>query len=444
MIASVQRGGNEEDERRQDRRQRITLQVEYPDRQGYRVDWIESASPGGLFLRTDTRHRVGDSLRLSLTLPGFPRTIDVLGEVAWLRHESPDEGAGVGVRIAEQAFFDQIAEYLPLAASREFSLTTGPYARLAWLPRVRLAATPTPLHRAERLSRALGGPDIWIKRDDLTGFGLGGDVVRKLELIAADALESGADTLVAAAPCVRSSHLRTTMAVARHLGLHPAAVVPTASRESARGDLLLDEILGTEYVESSGGDPEQQLDAALPALERLGRTPYAVDLGAAPALGSCGFVLAAIELQAQARRMSLEPDVVVLAHESASTQAGLVVGQRWLDTSCEVLGIIVLGSRTECAQRVALLAGEVASLLKIDDTIPVDDLWVEDDHAGPADRASPEAMEAIRLVARTEGICLDPIYTGRAMAALIDLVRRGEIQKDQTVVFWHTGGWPAL
>ena len=170
-----------------------------------------------------------------------------------------------------------------------------------------------------------------------------------------------------------------------------------------------------------------------------------VSLGGASPLGSCGYVLGSIELASQLRQINLQADVLVVAQGSSGTHAGLLVGQRWLDASYEVMGVSVSRSTTECAQRVAMIASEVCQLLKIDFTLSVDDIWVNEDYIGegygiPTDAA----FEAIKMVAQYEGIFLDPIYTGKAMAGLIDQIRQGHLKKGQTVIFLHTGGWPAL
>lgn len=318
---------------------------------------------------------------------------------------------------------------------------------LASLPRIRLATLPTPLQPAERLSQALGGPEIWFKRDDLTGFGLGGNKVRKLEFLAADALARGADTLVTGAG-PQSNHVRVTMAVAARLGLKGVAVLHGSRPPQTQGNLLLDELLGAEVVFT--GDPDRAgLDNRILAeAERLtaaGRRPYVIGRGGASALGSIGYVAATLEILDQCRQQQQSFDYLFCATGSCGTQAGLLAGARWLQPGYQVQGITVSRPRQECLGRLEKLAGEALNLLDLGLEVRREEIVVHDDYIGAGyGIASPAGLEAIRLVAQTEGIFLDPVYSGKAMAGLIDQIRQGHIGRRHKVLFLHTGGAPSL
>jgi len=319
--------------------------------------------------------------------------------------------------------------------------------KLASLPRLRLATLPTPLHLAERLSEALGGPEIWIKRDDLTGFGLGGNKMRKLEFLAAEALAQGADTLVTGAG-PQSNHVRMTMAVAARLGLKGVAVFHGARPPASQGNLLLDELLGAELIFTNNPD-RSQLDTRITAeAERLqaeGRRPFVIGRGGASALGSAGYVAASLEIFSQLVERNLHVDYLFCATGSCGTQSGLVVGAKWLQPGYQVRGITVSRPRQECIARIERLANETIRLLELKLALAADEISVDDRYIGPGyGIPTPAGIEAIRLLARTEGIFLDPVYSGKAMAGLIDLIKRGEIGRRDKVLFLHTGGGPSL
>lgn len=320
--------------------------------------------------------------------------------------------------------------------------------KLAALPRVRLATLPTPLYHAQRLSDALGGPDIWFKRDDLTGFGLGGNKVRKLEFLAADALAQGANILVTGAGA-QSNHVRTTIAAARRLGMECRVVLYGSRPAQTQGNLLLDELLGAEII-FTGNPDRSQLDRRIvqegERLRAAGRTPYVIGRGGASALGSAGYVACALELAGQLADARLHPDHLVCAVGSCGTLAGLAVGARWLQAGYRLHGVTVSRPRAEVAARLQQLSTKTASLLGLG--LPPPDperVTIHDGYIGPGyGITTPQGVSAIRLVAQTEGILLDPVYTGKAMAGLINQIQTGRIVKGQTVIFLHTGGWPGL
>lgn len=316
---------------------------------------------------------------------------------------------------------------------------------LAEVPRVCLGTLPTPLEEAPRLSQALGGPRILLKRDDLTGLALGGNKVRKLEYLLAEALEQDADVVVSGAG-PQSNHLRTTAAAARKLGLDAVLVMYGDPPAEAQGNYLLDLLAGADIRFTNDEDRasvDRGLAEAADDLRQQGRRPYTIPRGGASPLGSVGYVAGALELEMQCIEQRVRIDHLICATGSCGTQAGLWVGATWLQAPYRIWGITVSRPREECLARIENLAAGTAELLKLDP--PSEAPIVLDDYLGPGYGVeTPETIEAIRLLARTEGIFLDPVYTGKAMAGLIDLVRRREIGPGETVVFLHTGGAPGL
>ena len=319
--------------------------------------------------------------------------------------------------------------------------------KLHSLPRLPFAALPTPLQPAIRLSAALGGPQIWFKRDDLTGFGLGGNKVRKLEFLAADAVAKGADTLITGAG-TQSNHVRTTMAVAAHLGLQGVAVFHGSRPHETQGNLLLDELLGAKIVFTDNPDRSQLDDRIIAEGEKLrseGRTPYVINRGGASPLGSSGYVLASLEIFTQLSELRLQPDYLFCATGSCGTQAGLLVGKKWLQLGFQLSGVTVSRSRAECLDRIEDLSYRTADLLELEIKIQPDDIVIYDDYIGKGyGIPTPECIQAVKLVAQTEGIILDPVYTGKMMAGFLDLVKQGQIGPNDTVLLLHTGGAPGL
>jgi D-cysteine desulfhydrase family pyridoxal phosphate-dependent enzyme len=319
--------------------------------------------------------------------------------------------------------------------------------RLAELPRVRLATLPTPLEEAPRLAAALGGPRLWLKRDDLTGFALGGNKVRKLEFLLAEALAQGADLIVSGAG-PQSNHLRTTAAAARRLGLEAVLVMHGAPPAEVQGNHLLDALLGTEIF-FTGSEDRTAVDRAIEevaeARRRTGRRPYVIPRGGASPLGSAGYVAALLELEAQRVAAGLHIDHLVCAVGSCGTLAGVWLGAAWLHAPYRIWGISVSRPRAECEARVRDLAAATGALLDLPPPDAATAPTITEDYLGPGyGLLTREGAEAIRLLARTEGVFLDPVYTGKAMAGLVDLARRGAFGREESVLFLHTGGAPAL
>lgn len=315
--------------------------------------------------------------------------------------------------------------------------------RLAEVPRFRLGTFPTPLAPAPRLSEALGIP-VLVKRDDLTGLGLGGNKVRKLEYLLADALDRGADILVTGGG-PQSNHTALTVLAARRAGLEAQLVFYGRPRGGApEGNAVLNALAGAE-ITYTGDDARSSVDRALEALAHelraAGRHPYLIPRGGATPLGCVGYVLASLELAGQLAAAGIAPTAVVAATGSCGTQAGLVVGARWLQASYRVLGVTVSRPRAECLERVRALGYACAKLLELD-VGTLDEVEVVDGHLGPGyGRPSREGLAATELVARTEGVLLDPVFTAKAMAALVELA--GALDGGPAV-FLHTGGAPTV
>lgn len=312
------------------------------------------------------------------------------------------------------------------------------------IARIPLGYWPTPIHPIENLSRALGGPKLWVKRDDLSGLAGGGNKTRKLELLLADALSQQATTLITVgAP--QSNHARQTAAAAARHGLRCLLVLGGMAPLEMTGNLLLDRLLGATI--RWAGDRDQFIVLQeVAAEERLaGRRPYIIPYGGANAIGTASYVAAMDELVRQGRQQDVEFDHIVLASSSGGTQAGLVTGARANNLSARVLGISVDRPAEELRRGIFERATMTANLLNLRFEIEPERVHVNDAYLGSGYAMMGEAeREAIMLTARTEGLLLDPVYTGRAMAGLIDLIRRREIGPSERVLFWHTGGVPTL
>ena len=315
------------------------------------------------------------------------------------------------------------------------------------LPRIKFAHLPTPIQPMPRLATALAGPRLLVKRDDQTGLAMGGNKTRKLELLVAEAQANGARTLVTAG-AVQSNHCRQTAAAAARFGLDCILVLGGEIPAKSTGNLLLDQLFGAELVWGSRQEREQLLQDTFNKAWELGRRPYLVPYGGSSPTGAAAYALAVEELLEQCRNMPLEglpPDWIVFPSSSGGTQAGLVVGARLFGFGGKVLGISVDEQSDVLKARVAKLASQTAELLAEHVAFSPDEILVDDHYLGGGYGVLGEPeREAIHLFAHMEGLLLDPVYTGRAAAGLIDLIRKGFFQRGQTVLFWHTGGTPAL
>jgi L-cysteate sulfo-lyase len=321
---------------------------------------------------------------------------------------------------------------------------------LARFPRVRLFPTPTPLERLENLSHALGGPEIWIKRDDCTVVATGGNKIRKLEYLLGAARAEGANHLVTQG-AVQSNHVRQTAAVARRFRMQCTALlehrVDTNDRDYlCSGNVLLDKLFdcAIEY-RPAGLDMNAEAEAKAAALRNAGAKPYVIPGGGSNPVGALGYVGCAQELMLQADEMSLRIDRVVTATGSAGTQAGLVVGLQGCNAGVPVLGIGVRLPRAQQEANVHRLAEATADYVGLRGGIARSLVEANCNYVGAGyGQPTPEMTEAVLMLARLEGVLLDPVYSGKAMAGLIDLVRQGAFDRNERVVFLHTGGTVGL
>ncbi|MEO8713519.1 MAG: D-cysteine desulfhydrase [Acetobacteraceae bacterium] len=317
---------------------------------------------------------------------------------------------------------------------------------LAKFPRIRLGHLPTPLERMDNLTKHLGGPTIWIKRDDCTGLSSGGNKTRKLEYLMADALARGADTVITQG-AIQSNHARQTAAAAAKLGLacHILLEDRTGYADEAytlNGNVLLDQLHGASISKRPGGaDMQAEMEALTEQLRERGSKPYVIPGGGSTPLGALGYVNAALELVYQAGDLGVRIDRVVHATGSAGTQAGLVAGLAGLNAGIPVLGIGVRAPKDKQEANVFALAEKTAALAGAPGAVRREHVEANCDYVGQGYGIPTEGMvEAVKLLARKEGILLDPVYSGKGMAGLIDLVGKGAFAKDENIVFIHTGG----
>lgn len=310
--------------------------------------------------------------------------------------------------------------------------------------RISLAHLPTPLEPMANLSRLLGGPELWIKRDDQTGLALGGNKTRKLELLVADALAHGHDHVVTmGAP--QSNHCRQTAAAATRSGLGCSLVLRGPEQPRTQGNLLLDTLLGAHLYWTGDELPNTVAPRVMAELTAMGRKPYLIPYGGSNVLGATSYVMAMGELEKQLSAENLNIDFIVFASSSGGTHAGMVLGAHVYGLRAKLLGISVDRPAPDLQNQVAALATATATHLGLGTVSLYDQVDVNDDYLGDGyGILSDTEREAIELTAQKEGILLDPVYTGRAMGGLIDLIRWGAFTRGQRVLFWHTGGTPAL
>ncbi|PKO22596.1 MAG: D-cysteine desulfhydrase family protein [Chloroflexi bacterium HGW-Chloroflexi-1] len=317
-------------------------------------------------------------------------------------------------------------------------------ALTAHLPRRPLAFLPTPLHPLPRLSSQLSGPRIWIKRDDQTGLAGGGNKTRKLEFLIADALAQGADTVLTTG-AAQSNHCRQTAAAAAQAGLACHLVLSGTPPAHVTGNLLLDRLLGARLHWTTRENRLPRLAALTNELRAAGRHPYPITYGGSDAVGASGYALAVEELRAQVQALGLKLDAIVFAASSGGTQAGLTAGAWALGWDVSILGISVDEQAADLQAKVAELATATAAHLRRPHVFAADEIRVNADYLGRGYGVMGDLeREAITLLARTEAVLLDPVYTGRAFGGLLDMIRRGAFDPGQNVLFWHTGGAPAL
>jgi D-cysteine desulfhydrase family pyridoxal phosphate-dependent enzyme len=322
---------------------------------------------------------------------------------------------------------------------------------LARHPRLPLAFLPTPLEALPRLSAALGGPTLWVKRDDMTGLALGGNKARKLEYLLGAAKAERA-TVVMTTAGAASNYLRMTAAGARKAGMRPILFMRGTGQEAIQGNLLLNRIVGAEMRFIAVTDPwspeaRNIMEEAAAELERQGERVYimAIQNTHAP-LASLGYVNAALELYQQLLQQGVSATHLFTPTGSGVTQAGLILGAKLMHWPLQVVGMA--GAPNTAAghrQRIAAMVAEAAQLLEVDITISPDEVIVEDGYAGVSyGTATPGVMKAIRLCGEQEGLLLDPVYSGKAMHGLLSWIEQGKLTAKDQVVFLHTGGAPNL
>ncbi len=308
-----------------------------------------------------------------------------------------------------------------------------------------LGSFPTPVVRLERLTELLRGPRILMKRDDLSGLALGGNKIRKLEYLIAEAIESGCDAIITGG-AQQSNHCCQTAAVCASTGLECHLVLSGESPYKPEGNLFLDHLLKSEIHWSGKYRKGETIPQIYDELVEQGKKPFVIPYGGSNPIGALGFVNAAMELESG--RIKADIDYIIVPSSSGATQAGLLTGLKKLESETRVVGIQIdkeVAGSVPFNQLVLELANETSDLLNIDANFVLSDVDIRSEYMGKGYGIVGEAeREAIKIVAETEGIFLDPVYTGRAMAGLLDLIRNGQFKPDETVLFWHTGGTAAL
>lgn len=317
---------------------------------------------------------------------------------------------------------------------------------LSSFARVRLTQAPTPFEFLPNITRALDGPNIFIKRDDNTGLALGGNKTRKLEFLIGDALAQGATHIVTQG-ATQSNHVRQTIAAANKHGMKTTALLEERVSGAhadyySNGNVLLDQIFGaTLETRPAGLDMNHELVAVGERLRTAGEKPYLIPGGGSNPIGALGYVVAAQEIISQTNELGLRVDCVVHATGSTGTQAGLVVGLQGSNSRIPVLGISVRAPRERQEDNVRKLARQTWDLLGVRGAFPDEAVVANADYVGAGYGVPTDGMvEAVHLLARHEGILLDPVYSGKGFAGLVDLVRKGHFTKGQNIVFLHTGG----
>ena len=317
-------------------------------------------------------------------------------------------------------------------------------------PRVALAHLPTRLEFLPRLTEYLGGPQIWVKRDDCTGLATGGNKTRKLEFSMGEALEQGADTIVTVG-AVQSNHVRQTAAAACKLGLHCEVLLEHRVQDPGdlylnSGNVLLDRVFGANLREfDKGTDFDAVMQEVAAETRAAGATPYLIPGGASNPVGALGYVECAEELLQQCEAQDVTFDHAVLASGSAGTHAGFVVGLRASGSEMPVLGIGVNVPRDQQEGKVWELAQDTAAYIDRPGRVARTDIIADCAYIGPGYGEPTDSMnEAVLMLARLEGLLFDPVYSGKALAGMIDYIRKGRFEKGQKIVFLHTGGVAGL
>lgn len=308
------------------------------------------------------------------------------------------------------------------------------------LPRTKIAHLPTPLESLTRLSAQLGGPELWIKRDDQTGLATGGNKTRKLEFFIADALKDGC-RMVLTRGAGQSNHCRQTAAAAARTGLGCKLILSGSPPAEITGNYLLDLLLGAQIIWTEGDDPDQVLEREYQAAKREGLQPYLIPYGGSNEIGAVAYAAAMGELASQ----ETDFDKIVFASSSGGTQAGMILGALLTGFSGKIIGISVDKPASILKPLIQELVRRTAAWLKVDIEPEAEYVFVEDGFIGDGYGVLSDLERgAIKTFARAEGILLDPVYTGRAAGGMLELIRTEKISPDERVLFWHTGGIPAV
>ena len=317
-------------------------------------------------------------------------------------------------------------------------------------PRVPLAHLPTPLEFLPRLTKHLGGPNVYVKRDDCTGLGTGGNKTRKLEFLMADAIKKKADVIITQG-AVQSNHARQTAAAAAKIGMKCELVfekrvadATTAYKES--GNVFLDKLFGANIHEvANGSDMTKEMEDLSDQLREKGSSPYIIPGGGSNPIGALGYVDCVIELIAQAKSKDITFDSIIMATGSAGTQAGLVVGSKITKSNIPVLGIGVNAPKEAQEEKVFKLASDLSDFMGLPNLVSRDDVVANCDYVGDGyGIPTPEMNEALLQLARLEGLLFDPVYSGKGLAGMIDLIEKGYFENQKNIVFIHTGGAAGL
>lgn len=315
------------------------------------------------------------------------------------------------------------------------------------LPKQSLGFFPTPVEKLANLGRILGGPTIYIKRDDNSGLALGGNKTRKLEYILGDAVAQGADTIITAG-AIQSNHCRQTAAAAARLGLQCHLLLGGEEPRSPQGNLLLDKLLGCKIHWAGENRKGEDIPELYNKLVSAGYRPYVVPYGGSNEQGAYAYVEGIKELHLQLEQLRVSISDIIFASSSGGTQAGLMVGNKVLNANYTLHGINIDKDETgdiPFAEHIIRLANSTAKLAGCDYRFTSQDLLLNADYLGEGYGVVGELeKQAISMAARYEGILVDPVYTGRALGALIDMVKSGRFSAEDNILFWHTGGSPAL
>jgi len=328
--------------------------------------------------------------------------------------------------------------------------------QLGSIPRLHLGEFPTPLQELKNLGRKLDGPRVFVKRDDLTGLGLGGNKLRKLEYALAEAVAQGA-TAVITVGGPQSNHVRLTTAACNKLGLKTVLVIRGKLPDKPSGNLLIDHILGPSEIHYVGADgfpakgeldrvADEKTDEIAERLRSEGEVPYFIPNGCRAIHGAMGYASCVLEMVGQFRDLQLTPTAVFTAIGTSSTHTGLILGAHlFAQDQLSIVGISVANASDVLSERVAQQVDDATEAFELQSRVPRESIVILDDYVGDGYGIPTAAMkEAVLMTARLEGVLLDPVYTGKAMSGLIDRVRAGDYTKDDIVVLLHTGGTPAL